>query len=136
MTGEQEKKRAWLCRARTAEKYVQALKEEALQYMEFAETLLLFDNSDFVKLVQKLERSMQERQKKIKELSIIRENIKKSISQMPDDRLKEILARHYLTYETIESVAESMNYDRRTIQKKHLKALDKIMMPKESEMKL
>ena len=135
MTGEQEKKRAWLRRAKTIEKYVQALQEKVLQYKEF-QNLCNSDDLDSLELLQELEREIQEQQKQAEELLAVQESIKKAISYLHDDGLKEILTKHYLTYETIESVIENMYYSRRTIQKKHLKALDKIMMPKESEMKL
>ena len=135
MTGEQEKKRAWLHRAKTIEKYVQALQEKVVQYKVF-QTLCNSDDLGSLGLLQELEREIQEQQKQAEELLAVQESIKKAISYLHDDELKEILTKHYLTYETIESVIENMYYSRRTIQKKHLKALDKIMMPKESEMKL
>lgn len=135
MTGEQEKKRAWLRRAKTIEKYVQALQEKVVQYKVF-QSLCNSDDLDSLELLQELEREIQEQQKQAEELLAVQESIKKAISYLHDDELKEILTKHYLTYETIESVIENMYYSRRTIQKKHLKALDKIMMPKESEMKL
>ncbi|MDE5737466.1 MAG: hypothetical protein K2H93_03780 [Oscillospiraceae bacterium] len=134
MTGEQEKKRAWLRRAKTIEKYVQALQEKVVQYKEI-QSLCNSDYLDSLELLQELEREVQEQQKQVEELLAVRESIKKAISYLHDDELKEILTKHYLTYEIIESVVENMYYERRTIQKKHLKALDKIMIPKESEMK-
>ena len=134
MTGEQEKKRTWLRRAKTIEKYVQALQEKVVQYKAF-QSLCNSDDLDSLKLLQELKQEIQEQQKQAEELLAVQESIKKAISYLHDDELKEILMRHYLEYETIESVAESMNYDRRVVQRKHLKALDKIIMPKESEMK-
>ena len=134
MTGEQEKKRAWLHRAKTIEMYVQALQEKVVQYKVF-QSLYNSDDLGSLGLLQELEREIQEQQKQAEELLAVRESIKKAISYLHDDELKEILTRHYLTYETIESVIENMYYGSRTIQRKHLKALDKIMIPKESEMK-
>ena len=134
MTGEQEKKRTWLRRAKTIEKYVQALQEKVVQYKEI-QSLYNSDDLDSLELLQELEREIQKQQKQAEELLAVQESIKKAISCLHDDELKEILTSHYLTYETIESVVENMYYERRTIQKKHLKALDKIMMPKEGEMK-
>ena len=135
MTREQEKKRTWLRRAKTIEKYVQALQEKAVQYKVF-QSLCNSDDLDSLELLQELEQEIQEQQKQAEELLAVQESIKKAISYLHDDELKEILTKHYLTYETIESVIENMYYGSRTIQRKHLKALDKIMMPKESEMKL
>ena len=135
MTSEQEKKRAWLRRAKTAERYVQSLREKITKDKELAQSLLNSDDLDSLKLIQKLEQEIQEQWKQIEELLAVRENIKKAISYLHDDELEEILTRHYFLCETIETIAENMHYDRRTIQKKHLKALDKLIMPKESEMK-
>ncbi|MDE6708458.1 MAG: hypothetical protein K2K06_10545, partial [Oscillospiraceae bacterium] len=67
-------------------------------------------------------------QKKIKELLNIREEIQDAIFQVCDDILGTILTRHYLLYETIDTIAEEMHYDRRSIQRKHLKALDNIVL--------
>ncbi|MDE6707872.1 MAG: hypothetical protein K2K06_07540 [Oscillospiraceae bacterium] len=130
MTDEQEKKRAWLRRAKTIEKYVHALNEKVLQYDELKKSLLIFDDLDSEKIVQKLEQSVQEQQQKIEELLNALEKIQDAIFQVYDDVLGAILTRHYLLYETIDTIAENLHYDRRWIQKKHLKALDKIVMHK------
>ena len=135
MTREQEKKRAWLRRAKTAERYVHTLREKITKEKELAQSLLNSDDLDSVELVQKLEQNIQEQWKQTEELLAVRENIKKAISYLHDDELEEILTRHYFLCETIETIAENMHYDRRTIQRSHLKALDKLIIPEESEMK-
>ena len=130
MTDKQETKRAWLHRARTTEKYVQALKEKVVQYEELEKSLLIFDDLASEKIVQKLQRNIQEQQRKIEELSTVREKIQGAIKSVCDDTLQEILTRHYLLYETIDVIFEKMHYDRRSIQRKHKQALDKIVMHK------
>ncbi|MDE6707866.1 MAG: hypothetical protein K2K06_07505 [Oscillospiraceae bacterium] len=87
-----------------------------------------FDDPDVPDLKQKIAHGIQEQGKQVKELIAIRDEIKKAILKVHDDKLQTVLTRHYLLYETIEEVAENMCYDRRTIQRSYLKALDRLVM--------
>ena len=50
----------------------------------------------------------------------------KMISNVFDPLMSEILIRHYLFSQTIGFIAETLFYSKRTIQRKHKKALDLI----------
>lgn len=128
MNAEQEEKRAWLNRAKTIEQYIAALNKQMEKEKRLMNFLSEFDDPDVPDLKQKIAHGIQEQGKQVKELIAIREKIKKAISELQDDKLKTILTRHYLLYETIEEVAENMCYDRRTIQRSHLKALNKLVV--------
>ena len=128
MNAEQEKKRAWLNRAKTIEQYIVALNKQMEKEKRLMNFLSEFDDPDVPDLKQKVAHGIQEQGKQVEELIAIRKEIRKAISKLQDDKLKTILTRHYLLYETIEEVAENMCYDRRTIQRSHLKALDKLVM--------
>lgn len=65
-------------------------------------------------------------QQMIDYLADVRKEIFDTISSVGDDDLEAILFQRYLAYKSIQEIAESMHYDRKTIQRKHAKALDKI----------
>ena len=52
--------------------------------------------------------------------------IDNAIQQIDDDVSQAILKRRYLAFETMEQIAENMNYDKSTVQRKHKKSLDKL----------
>ena len=128
MNAEQEEKRAWLNRAKTIEQYIAALNKQMEKEKRLMNFLSEFDDSDVPDLKQKIAHGIREQGKQVKELIAIRDEIKKAILKVHDDKLQTVLTRHYLLYETIEEVAENMCYDRRTIQRSHLKALDRLVM--------
>jgi hypothetical protein len=59
---------------------------------------------------------------------LIREEITQAIAAVEDYDMQAILVRHYLAYETFELIAEKMHYDLRTIQRKHKRALDEVVI--------
>ena len=130
MNAEQEEKRAWLNRAKTIEQYIAALNKQMEKDKRLMNFLSEFDDPDVPDLKQKIAHGIQEQGKQVKELIAVRDEIKKAILKVHDDKLQTVLTRHYLLYETIETVAENMDCDRRTIQRNHKKALDKIVMHK------
>ena len=67
-------------------------------------------------------------QNALRELAGIREEIAAVIRGVDDLDEQTILVRHYLAYEKIDTVAEKMHYEKRTIQRKHNKALEKIVI--------
>lgn len=128
MNAEQEQKRAWLNRAKTIERYIAALKKQVEKDKRLLDFLSEFNDPDVPGLVKKVEHSIQEQRKQMEELISIREEIRKAILEVQDDKLKTILTRHYLLYEPIDTISENMYCDRRSIQRNHLKALDRIMI--------
>ena len=130
MTDEQKQKRAWLSRAKTAEQYMIALEKQIKKDNRLIAFLSEFDDPDVPELKEKVTHSIQEQRTQVEELIAIRDEIKKAILKVHDDKLQTVLTRHYLLYETIETVAENMDCDIRTIQRNHKKALDKIVMHK------
>ena len=129
MTAEQIKKRDWLRRAKAINMYTEALEKQNQKDKRLAKYLSEMDEPN-EELNEKIKNFVSIQQKKIKELLNIREEIQDAIFQVCDDVLGTILTRHYLLYETIEAIAEEMHYDKRTIQRKHKQALDKIVMHK------
>lgn len=128
MNAEQEQKRAWLSRAKTAEQYITALERQIEKEKRLIVFLSEFHDPAVPELKEKVANSIQEQREQIEELISIREEIRKAILEVQDDKLKTILTKHYLLYEPIDKVAENMHYDRRSIQRNHLKALDRIVM--------
>lgn len=129
MTDEQKRKMEWLDRAENAEKYMNALKEQIAQDKQLADILSEYGNPDAVKLKQKVERGIQEQKEKMAELVNFREEIRKAIARLHDDELEAILTRRHLLYESNRIIAEQMFFDVRTIQRKHIKALNKLVIP-------
>ena len=69
-----------------------------------------------------------ETQQRLRELVAIREEITQAIAAVDDYDMQAILVRHYLAYETFELIAEKMHYNERTVRRKHLAAIDKIVL--------
>ena len=64
--------------------------------------------------------------KELDSLVKIRTEISKKISGLENDELETILSMRYLGYMSMQQIADQMHYDRRTIQRKYIIALDKI----------
>ena len=64
--------------------------------------------------------------KELDSLVKIRTEISKKISGLENDELETILSMRYLGYISMQQIADQMHYDRRTIQRKYIIALDKI----------
>lgn len=64
---------------------------------------------------------------KLAKLKQLRNEVKTVIENIDDDELQAVLYWHYIRLLTWEQVAEKMHYSDRTIKRKHIKALDKIV---------
>ncbi len=69
-----------------------------------------------------------ETQQRLCELAQIRAKITAAIVAVTDLDMQAVLVRHYLVYQTFETIAEEMHYDESTIRRKHKKALDKVAL--------
>ena len=135
MTTEQLAKIQWLNRAFHAEKNYKAWLAKLERDQSIAERLTRSGdgtgspsgNSTEISLIQ-LADTEKRTLERLQELVRIREEITAVIQAIPDLDAQTILIRHYLAYETFEQIAERMHYDKRTIQRKHKQALDKIVI--------
>lgn len=67
-------------------------------------------------------------QEALRALADVREEITRVIQAVDDLDAQTVLVRHYLAYEKIDTIAEKMHYDRRTIQRKHNQALEQVVI--------
>ena len=142
MMEERCKKISWLDRAFYAEKTARAYLEKCEREKSLAQRISRTfsesagnssGNSTEDALI-RLAVTEQQTQQKLRELVHIREEITAAIQQIDDSDLQAVLVWHYLNYFTFEQTAEKMHYDKRTIQRKHQKALDKIVIECHPEM--
>lgn len=135
MTIDQLAKIQWLNRAFHAEKNYKAWLAKLERDRSIAERLTRSTdgtgspsgNSTEISLIQ-LADTEKRTLERLQELVRIREEITAVIQAIPDLDAQTILIRHYLAYETFEQIAERMHYDERTIRRKHLKALEKVVL--------
>ena len=142
MTAEQIERIRWLNRAFHAEKAAKAWLAKLERDRSLAERITQgagspggtpSGNSTEDALI-RLAVTEQETQKRLRELVAIRDEITAVISKIGDYDMQAILVRHYLAYETFELIAEKMHYDLRTIQRKHKRALDEVVIECHPEM--
>lgn len=62
----------------------------------------------------------------LKKLLECRRDIRKAISKVNNDELETILNMRYLAYMNVQDIADELHYDKRTILRKHLKAIDRV----------
>ena len=136
MTCEQLQKITWLNRAFHAERNAQAWFAKQAHDRNLAQRLSRsvsgcgfnsYGNGTEHALI-RLADTERQTQEKIAELGRIREEITSAIEKIPDLDLQTILVWRYLKYFTFERIADKMNYDERTIRRKHCQALDKISL--------
>lgn len=136
MTAEQIERIRWLNRAFHAEKAAKAWLAKLERDRSLAERITHgagspggtpSGNSTEDALI-RLAVTEQETQKRLRELVAIREEITQAIVAVDDYDMQAILVRHYLAYETFETIAEKMHYDERTIRRKHCKAIEKVVL--------
>lgn len=133
MTKEQTAKIAWLNRAFHAEKNARAWLAKLERDRSLAERISrngensgsASGNGTETALI-RLSQTESETQNRLQELVNIREEICTVIRQVDDLDMQTILVRHYLAYETFETIADKMHYNESTIYRKHKRALDKI----------
>jgi hypothetical protein len=132
MTNEQQKKIDWFSRAEKAEQTI-----SALQSLQKQDTLMIQAIEPFKEDCSELYQRLQETQSKIKEeliqLAGVREEIRQVILAIPDEEIRNIFLRKYLAYETNEQIADAMFYNLRTVQRKHKKWLDRLVLPNVQE---
>lgn len=126
----QLRKKEWLSRAKKENQYMLALQSVIARDERFVKELSSFpDFSDDVsEVVQHIEQNKQKLKEYILQSESFRDEVTRAIDSVPDKQLQAILIRKYLNYETNEQIAESMFYDIRTIQRKHRKALDMLVI--------
>lgn len=137
MTPEERKEKvAWMNRAFHAEKNARAWMAKLERDRSLAERISRNatgtpgtpqGNSTEDYLI-RLAETQEHLQEALRALVGIREEIADAIRQVDDLDGQTILVRHYLAYEKIDLVAEKMHYDKRTIQRKHNKALEMVVI--------
>lgn len=137
VTTEQLEKIKWLNRAFYASKKMDALVVQKKQFEALAERITMNYNSESKN--NNVENSTENALHKLADINLsIEAEIQKllkvytevddAIKQIDDDISQSILKRRYLAFETMEQIAEGMGYERRTIQRKHKTALDKLSL--------
>jgi len=137
MTAEQKRKIAWLNRAYYADKKLNALIAQRNRLEELAQRITMnYRCNDKGKssgsqngtenALMKLAEIDLNIDSEIKKLADTYIEIYNTINQISDSEAQAILRRRYLAFETMEQIAESMNYDVSTINRKHKKILDKL----------
>lgn len=130
MTAEQEEKAAWLRRSLVQEGMITALEhqlEKENWILQKAESCL--EEAEVMEIRQKIADMRQKTAEYIHMLLDSREKIRKAIASLENDAFREILTRKYLCGETNEQIAEEMEYDVRTVQRKAKKAYDVLELP-------
>lgn len=135
MTEEQLTKIAWLNRAFHAEKNAKAWQAKLERDRSLAERISRSGNgtgggqgNSTEDALLRLAQTESETRERLRELVDIREEISTAIRAVDDPDMQAILVRHYLAYETFDTIAEKMHYDERTIRRKHKKAIDKVVL--------
>lgn len=133
MTEEQLAKIQWLNRAFHAEKAAKAWMAKLERDRSLAERISRSGNgtgggqgNSTEDALIRLAQTESETRERLRELVDIREEISTAIRAVDDPDMQAILVRHYLAYETFETVAEKMHYSVRSIKYKHKAALDKV----------
>lgn len=135
MTEEQLTKIHWLNRAFHAEKNAKAWQAKLERDRSLAERISRSGNgtgggqgNSTEDALLRLAQTEEEARARLHELVGIREEISGAIRSVEDQDMQAILIRHYLAYETFETIADKMRYDERTIRRKHKKAIDKVVL--------
>jgi len=136
VTTEQIQKIAWLNRAFRARKAAEAWKLKYQQDKIIAERIsgglassgARSGNNATEDALIRLAETERKTKSKIDELIQIQEEIADKIMEIDDNELQAVLVYRYLGCMNFEQIAEKMNYDKRTIQRKHKAALDKVVI--------
>lgn len=134
MTEEQVKTSKWLDRARNADNIIKALEAVHIKDRSIAERCtVLYDSSggssgsgdnSVERAVHQLCDDSLKIRMRIDELRSIRAEITGMIEAVSDQELKTVLYMRYLAYMRMYEIAEATGCDRKTVQRRHLKALD------------
>lgn len=139
MTEEQTIKVQWLNRAFYVNNKIKALEEALKQNRSIAERCTAsyensggssgsHDNSQ-EKIIHQIIDEGNGIRVQLEELMSIREEIKAAITALNNDEYEAILCMRYLAYKKTQEIADVMHYDRKTIYRKYIKALDLIRCP-------
>ena len=129
MTDLQKLKIQWLSRPAQEEKKLLALLSVLKREQYLLQEVQPFE--DCSALRQQLQTQKTAVRLQSEKLAQIRKEIYHALSALPDASMQAVCLRKYLAYETNEQIAESMFYDVRTVQRKHLTALDFLPLPPE-----
>ncbi len=137
MTEEQKKKSQWLNRAFYAEKKVKAL--ELLRKRDRERTQRITANYEgnnkgksdgrrngVEEALITLTQSDDKYDNALRDYIALRREIESAIEELHDDELEAIFMYRYLEYKTMEQIAECMNYNERTIRRKHHYGIEKL----------
>ena len=136
MTDEQRAKTAWLNRAFYADNKIKALEEVRKKNKSIAERCTASYESDGTtsgshnnsqeKILHQLCDDDLKIQTEYRELCAVRDEIRDAITAVHNDEYETILYMRHLAYMTVQAIAEDLHYDRKTIQRKYIRALDLI----------
>lgn len=113
MTEEQNRKMMWLNRSRLTERKITALSNVASKDQRLGCDLgANFNNLELAEEIKRLQKQ--------------RIEIFNAIAAIHDDELEAIMYERYLVYSPMQTIADMMHYDRKTVTRKHKIALDKI----------
>lgn len=137
MTDEQRRKILWLNRAFHAEKLAKALLSKRDRDRDLAQRLTRGTDgigssgtagNGTEDACIRLAETEEKLQAQLRTLVLLRDEIYAAIMAIKDPELEAVLLRRYLGYESMELIAERMHYARMTIHRKHLQALDKLVI--------
>lgn len=137
MTIEHLEKIAWLNRAFYAEKKVKALESIRKRDRERTQQITAnYEGNDKGKsdgrkngveeALMMLAESNEKYDNALHDYSVLRREIESAIENLHDDELETIFMYRYLDYKTMEQIAELMNYNERTIRRKHHSGIEKL----------
>ena len=140
MTTEQLEKVQWLNRAYYADEHLGALISQRCKLRELAQRITVsYEGKDTVNsaspknstesALMKLADIDLSNEKQIEELASVDVEINNVIQQVDDAVSKAILTRRYLSFETMEQIAEGVSYSVRNTKYLHKQALNKVCTP-------
>ena len=133
MTEQQEKIVSWLNRAFYAEHKARALEAALDRNREIAERCTAsyesvgssgtHVNSQELNIHRLCDDNARIRDQ-LRELVVLRKEIETAIFSVENDEYESILSMRYLSYMTMQQIADELHYDKRTVQRKHMRAID------------
>ena len=133
MTEQQEKIVSWLNRAFYAEHKARALEAALDRNREIAERCTAsyesvgssgtHVNSQELNIHRLCDDNARIRDQ-LRELVVLRKEIEAAIFSVENDEYESILSMRYLSYMTMQQIADELHYDKRTVQRKHMRAID------------
>lgn len=129
MTEEQIKKMQWLNRAYFAEGKIKALEAVREKNQAIAIRCNSYRSTEEQKeIIKKLHDDVTTLKDELFELASLRMEIRDTIATIENNEYEAILNMRYLAYMKMQEIADLMGYDRKTIQRKHKSALEKLSL--------